>query len=83
MTRIIYLAGIFLLVWFSLIMGMWIMKLIVPLTIPGAGTHIYFALAVTKILVVILMAGLWLYIWKFVSDRYFGWAMKKRGLELR
>jgi len=83
LKRIVYLAGILLLVWFSLIVGMWIIRLIIPLTLRGAGVHVLFALAVAKILAVVLMAGLWLYIWKFVSDRYFGWAMKKRGIELK
>jgi hypothetical protein len=83
LPRIAYLTGILLLIWFSLIVGMWIIRLIIPLTLGGAGVHVLFALALAKILAVVLMAGLWLYIWKFVSDKYFSWAMKKRGLELK
>jgi hypothetical protein len=62
---------------------MWIIKLVVLLTVPESGMLGNLALAVAKVVLVVLMAGLWLYIWKFISDRYFGWAMKKRGLQLR
>jgi hypothetical protein len=58
-------------------------KLIVLLTVPESGILGHLVLAVAKVVLVLLMAGLWIYIWKFVSDRYFSWAMKKRGLQLR
>jgi len=72
-----------LIVWISLIVGMWMIKLIVLLTAPESGMLGHLALAVARVVLVVLMAGLWLYIWKFISDKYFGWAMKKRGLQLR
>ena len=77
--RVLYIAGIFFIVWLSLIAGMLIIRLMIPMALPGSA-HI--ALDVSKAVVVVLMVGLWLYIWKFVSDKYFGWAMKKRGVEL-
>ena len=77
--RVLYIAGIFFIVWVSLIAGMLIIRLMIPLALPGSA-HI--TLDVAKAIVVVLMVGLWLYIWKFVSDKYFGWAMKKRGVEL-
>jgi uncharacterized membrane protein len=77
--RVLYIAGIFFIVWMSLIAGMLIIRLMIPLALPGSA-HI--TLDVAKAIVVVLMVGLWLYIWKFVSDKYFGWAMKKRGVEL-
>ncbi len=77
--RVLYIAGIFFIVWLSLIAGMLIIRLMIPMALPGSA-HI--TLDVAKAVVVVLMVGLWLYIWKFVSDKYFGWAMKKRGVEL-
>ena len=83
MPRTFYLAGILLLVWFSLIAGMWVIKLIVPITLPWPGPHVSIGLSIAKAMIGVLMVALWLYIWKFVSDNYFARAMRKRGLELK
>ncbi len=77
--RTLHIAAIFFIVWLSLIAGMLIIRLMIPLTLQGS---IHVALDVVKTATVVLMVGLWLYLWKFVSDRYFRWAMKKRGVEL-
>jgi len=83
LARIFYLAGIFLVVWSSLIVGMWIIKLIVPLSLPWPGAYGVVGSAVAKVLAGALMAGVWLYMWKLISDRYFSWAIRKRGLQLK
>jgi hypothetical protein len=83
LSRILYLAGILLLVWFSLILGVWVIKLIVPITLPWPGLHVRAGLSIAKAMAGVLMVALWLYIWKFVSDNYFARAMRKRGIELK
>ena len=75
----LYLTGILLLVWFSLILGVWVIKLMVSITLPWPGL----GLSIAKAVVGVLMVALWLYIWKFVSDNYFARAMRKRGMELK
>jgi hypothetical protein len=83
LSRTYYLGGILLLVWFSLILGMWVIKLIVPITLPWSGLHVTIGLSIAKAMIGVLMVILWLYIWKFVSDNYFARAMRKRGIELK
>jgi hypothetical protein len=61
---------------------MWIIKVIVALTLPWHGAHFELALSVAKTVAGVLMVGLWIYIWKFVSDTYFAKAMEKRGIRL-
>jgi hypothetical protein len=76
--QVIYLTGILIIVWSSIILGAYIAAaFLINLSIPVSGKLGAFLTNITRTILGIALALIWLYGWKKLYTFYFQWNLKK------
>jgi hypothetical protein len=82
LKRLLGLTGLFLFVWLFLVVGGFIAVKLLFTFHPNPGFEA-FLIAVIRVAVGVVMAGLWLFLWRRLAHAYFRWAVKKRGIQIQ
>jgi len=79
--QLIYLTGILIIVWFSLLLGSFIIAFfLTKFTLPISGWLGSFLTNIAKTVLGVVTAFIWIYGWKKLYIFYFKWNLKKLRL---
>lgn len=79
LRRILPIVGIILVIWLLLLLGMFILaSFIINLSVPIPGVSGQITTNILRVLLGLVMAVVWLYIWKKLAETYFWKSMSQR-----
>lgn len=80
--QVIYLTGILIIVWFSIILGSFIIAtFLIKFTFPISGWFGSFLTNIARTVLGVTIGFIWIYGWKKLYTFYFKWNLKKLKLK--